>query len=49
MSKPGVNESSEQDFINVILTKDQERSNGNKKWMRSERVDTLSRIGLVAA
>ena len=34
MSRPGVDKSSEQDFIKVILTKDQGRSNGNKKWMR---------------
>ena len=34
MSRPGVDESSEQDFIRVILTKDQGRSNGNKKRMR---------------
>ena len=32
--KFGVDESSEWDFIEMILTKDQERSNGNKKWMR---------------
>ena len=34
MSRPGVDESSEQNFIKVILTKDQERSKGNKEWMR---------------
>ena len=34
MSRPGVNKSSEQDFIKMILTKDQGRSKGNKKWMR---------------
>ena len=34
MSRPGVDESLEQDFIKVILTKDQERSKGNEKWMR---------------
>ena len=34
MSRPGVDESLEQDFIKVILTKDQGRSKGNKKWMR---------------
>jgi len=34
MSRPGINESSEQDFIKVILTKDQGRSKGNKKGMR---------------
>ena len=34
MSRPRVNESLEQDFIKVILTKDQGRSKGNKKWMR---------------
>jgi len=31
VSRPGVDESSEWDFIKVILTKDQERSKGNKK------------------
>jgi len=31
MSGPGVDESSEWDFIKVILTKDQGRSKGNKK------------------
>jgi len=31
MSRPGVDESLEQDFINVILTKDQERGKGNKE------------------
>ena len=34
MSRPEVDESSEWDFIKVILTKDQGRSKGNKKWMR---------------
>ena len=34
MSRPRVNESLEQDFIKVILTKDQGRSKRNKKWMR---------------
>ena len=34
MSRPGVDESSERDFIKVILTKDQGRSKGNEKWMR---------------
>ena len=34
MSRPGVDESSERDFIKVILTKDQERSKGNEKRMR---------------
>ena len=34
MSRPGVDESLEQDFIKMILTKDQERSKGNKKWIR---------------
>ena len=33
MSRPGVDESSEQDFIKVILTKDQGRSKGNEKQM----------------
>jgi len=34
MSRPGVNESSEQDFIKVILTKNQERSKErvNEDW-----------------
>jgi len=31
MSRPGVDESLEQDFINVILTKDQKRGKGNKE------------------
>ena len=34
MSRPGVNKSSEQDFIKVILTKDQGRSKRNEKRMR---------------
>ena len=34
MSRPGVNKSLKQDFIKVILTKDQERSKGNKEWIR---------------
>jgi len=34
MSRPGVNESSERDFIKMILTKDQERGKGNKEWIR---------------
>ena len=34
MSRPRVNKSLEQDFIKVILTKDQGKSKGNKKWMR---------------
>ena len=34
MSRPGVDKSSEQDFIKVILTKDQGRGKGNKEWMR---------------
>ena len=34
MSGPGVDESSERDFIKVILTKDQGRSKGNEKGMR---------------
>jgi len=34
MSRPRVDKSSEQDFIKVILTKDQERSKRNKEWMR---------------
>ena len=31
VSRPGVDESSEWDFIKVILTKDQERSKGSKE------------------
>jgi len=31
VSRPGVDESLEWDFIKVILTKDQERSKGNKE------------------
>jgi len=31
ISRPGVNEGSEWDFIKVILTKDQERSKADKK------------------
>jgi len=31
MSRPRVNKSSEQDFIKVILTKDQERGEENKE------------------
>jgi len=34
MSRPGADESFEWDFIKVILTKDQERSKGDKKRMR---------------
>ena len=34
MSRPRVNESLEQDFIKVILTKDQERNKRNKKGVR---------------
>ena len=34
MSRPEIDESSEWDFIKVILTKDQGRSKRNKKWMR---------------
>ena len=34
VSRPGVDESSERDFIKVILTKDQGRSKGNEKGMR---------------
>ena len=34
MSGPGVDESSERDFIKVILTKDQGRSKRNEKGMR---------------
>ena len=45
VSRPRVDKSSEWDFIKVILTKDQRRSKGNKKWMRIRK----SWIGLVAA
>ena len=34
ISRPGVEKSSEWDFIKVILIKDQERSKRNKEWMR---------------
>ena len=34
VSRPRVDKSSEQNFIKVILTKDQERDKGNKEWMR---------------
>ena len=34
VSRPRVDESSERDFIKVILTKNQGRSKGNKKWVR---------------
>ena len=34
VSRSGVDESSERDFIKMILTKDQGRSKGNNKWMR---------------
>ena len=34
MSRPRVDESLEQDFIKMILTKDQGRSKGNEKWVR---------------
>ena len=34
VGRPRVDEGSERDFIKVILTKDQGRSKGNKKWMR---------------
>ena len=33
MSRPKVNESLDQSFIKVILTKDQGRSKGNKDWI----------------
>ena len=41
VSRPGVNESSEWGFIKVILTKDQGRSKGNKKWMHWVKSDSL--------
>ena len=34
ISRPKVNKSSEWDFIKVILTKNQGKSKGDKKWMR---------------
>ena len=34
MSRPRVDKSSKQDFIKIILAKNQERSKGNKKRMR---------------
>ena len=34
ISRPRVNKSLEQDFIKVILTKNQGRSKGNKEWIR---------------
>ena len=34
MSRPGVNKSLEWDFIKVILTKDQGKSERDKKWIR---------------
>ena len=34
MSRPRIDESSERDFIKMILTKDQGRSKGNEKGMR---------------
>ena len=33
MSRPKVDKSSEQDFIKMILTKDEERSKRDKEWM----------------
>ena len=45
MSRPRIDESSKQDFIKMILTKNQGRSEGDKE---SERVDALSWIGLIA-
>ena len=41
MSKPRVNKSSEQNFIKVILTKDQGRGKGNKEWIRWVELDLL--------
>ena len=34
MSRPRVSKGLEQDFIKMILTKDQRKSEGNEKWMR---------------
>ena len=34
VSRPRVDESSEWDFIKIILTKNQRRGKGNKEWMR---------------
>ena len=33
VSRPGVNESTEWNFIKVILTKDQGKDKGNKEWI----------------
>ena len=45
MSRPEVDENSEQDFIKIILTKDQERSKRDKKqmWIRKSRCIELDR------
>jgi len=45
VSRPKVNKSSEQDFIKVILTKDQGRGKENKEWIRIRK----SQIELIAA
>ena len=34
MSKSGVNESLKQNFIKIVLTKNQKRSKRDKKWIR---------------
>ena len=49
MSRPRVDKSSEWDSIKVILTKDQERSEGNKRECGLKRADALSQIELVTA
>ena len=41
MSRPRVDESSEQDFIKMILTKNQERGKRNKEWMCWVELDLL--------
>ena len=38
IGRPRVNESSKQDFIRVILTKDQERSKEDKEWMKIRKI-----------
>ena len=37
ISRPRVDESLEQDFIKVILTKDQKRSKKDKEWIRTRK------------
>ena len=45
MSKPRVNESLEQDFIKMILTKDQMRDKGNKEWIRIRKSECVESNG----